>query len=401
MNIKKLFRYIAWFFICLAIVAIVLDFQISKLQFLKNPLSKPSFDTQTITIEFGDVLPNTFAKTDLAPSQQTIILKELAKIMNINHYKPNDFYEIRYLPHSKEWFSFSYYPANSSNFYSLRKSSSGAITATQETLQTRTVHKNISGTIESSLWEAMRAKGISPDVILEYADIFAWKIDFLTNTQKGDEFKIIYDEEILNKKNTVASIKIKVLQYKNAHQTISAIYFKSDDGKRAGYFDLEGNSVQTMFLSAPLQYRRISSYFSNARMHPILKYVRAHLGIDYAAPEGTPVSAIANGVVSKVDFEKNGYGNYVVIKHTNGYETSYGHLSKFGAGIKRGVSIKQGQVIGYVGHTGLATGPHLDFRIRQHGKPLNFLSIKLPPQSKLSPQDKEPFQKTISSFQLN
>jgi murein DD-endopeptidase MepM/ murein hydrolase activator NlpD len=175
------------------------------------------------------------------------------------------------------------------------------------------------------------------------------------------------------------------------------VYFVSADGKRKGYFDIEGNSLRSMFLSAPLQYRRISSYFSRARMHPVLKYVRPHLGIDYAAPTGTPVSAVADGTVRAVA-RNSASGNYVIIRHAQGYETAYAHLSRFARGMRAGVHVKQGQVIGYVGSTGLATGPHLDFRIRKNGQALNFLTIARNPQTKLLPQDKKDFEALLEKY---
>jgi murein DD-endopeptidase MepM/ murein hydrolase activator NlpD len=397
MNVKKIFHYIAWIFLSLAVVATVLDFKISKLPFINKPDQQLTFDTETIAIQSGDVIATSLSRSSFPVSDYGMVLSELKKYMDINRVSPNDFYEIRYYPQSKSWFSFSYYPANSIEFYSVKKSSEGDLFSSVETLQTSIIESKKEGAIESSLWEGMRSKGVSPEVILEFADIFAWQIDFLTDTQKGDEFKIVYEETILNKKNTVHLAIIKAAQYKSANRIYDAVFFESADGKRKGYFDLDGKSLQSLFLKAPLQYRRISSYFTGARFHPVLKYVRPHSGIDYAAPEGTPVSTIADGTVINVARDE-AYGNFITVRHSNGYESSYGHLSKFASGLRKGLSVKQGQVIGYVGKTGIATGPHLDFRVRQNGRLINFLSIKQPPQATLTGEDKASFSETVSKF---
>ena len=155
--------------------------------------------------------------------------------------------------------------------------------------------------------------------------------------------------------------------------------------------------MRNAFLKAPLQFSRISSHFTTARKHPILKTVRPHLGIDYAAPSGTPVSSIGDGTVIFVG-KSGGFGNLVKIKHSNGYETWYGHLLRYGKGVKTGARVKQGQVIGYVGMTGLATGPHLDFRIKRDGNFFNFLNMKQPPVSVLSGDDKKAFLESIKDI---
>ena len=235
----------------------------------------------------------------------------------------------------------------------------------------------------------MSTSEIKPAIILAFADMFAWKIDFLTDCRHGDKYKIIYKITTLEKKDTVISSEIIAGQYITITSTNTAIQFVNSKGDD-GYFDENGKSVKSAFLKAPLQFKRISSYFTKKRFHPILKYYRAHEGIDYAAPIGTPVSAVGDGIVKKSQYS-GGYGNLVIIKHTNGYETYYGHLSKYGKGIKKGAKVKQGQVIGYVGSTGLSTGPHLDFRIKKNGTFFNYLTMKMPPTTTLTGKDKENF----------
>lgn len=236
---------------------------------------------------------------------------------------------------------------------------------------------SVEGEIKNILWTSMKEKNIPVDVILNFADIFAWEIDFLTEVRDGDKFKVIY--------NVKKNFRGKVIQRK----VLAGYYEGKETGKKImvyfedDYYNEKGEGARSMFLKAPLQYRRISSYFTYHRFHPILKYVRPHLGIDYAAPTGTPVSAVADGVVTFKGWN-GGYGNFVEIKHQMGYVTTYGHLSRFG-NIYVGKKVKQGDVIGYVGMTGIATGPHLDFRIKKDGQFINYLKMKRSSNKQLPP----------------
>ncbi len=348
-------------------------------------------EVETIVIQPGDVFGKTFEQTKLSKQESLRILAELKKYININKCKPNEFYEITYSTDTaieETWTNFKFFPEGQ-YFYSIDKSTDNVITSEKLELQTTSQTFEVSGTIESSLWESMSNSEIKPAIILNYADMFAWHIDFLTDCRPGDTYKLIYEVKTLEKKDTVLSSEIIAGQYITATSTNTAIRFTNSKGDE-GYFDENGKSVKSAFLKAPLQFKRISSYFTKKRFHPILKYYRAHEGIDYAAPIGTPVSAVGDGTVTKSQYS-GGYGNLVIIKHPNGYETYYGHLSKYGKGIKKGVRVKQGQVIGYVGSTGLSTGPHLDFRIKKNGSFFNYLTMKMPPTYTLTGKDKEDF----------
>jgi murein DD-endopeptidase MepM/ murein hydrolase activator NlpD len=236
---------------------------------------------------------------------------------------------------------------------------------------------NVEGEIKNILWTSMKEKNVPEDVILNFADIFAWEIDFLTEVRDGDKFKVIYNVK-KNLRGKIIQKKVLAGYYKGKETGKKIMVYFEDD-----YYNEKGEGARSMFLKAPLQYRRISSYFSYHRFHPILKYVRPHLGIDYAAPTGTPVSAVADGVVTFKGWNA-GYGNFVEIKHQMGYVTTYGHLSRFG-NIYVGKRVKQGDVIGYVGMTGIATGPHLDFRVKKNGQFINYLKIKRTSNKKLPP----------------
>ena len=232
-----------------------------------------------------------------------------------------------------------------------------------------------SGTIESSLWESMLKANANPILAIELSEIFAWTIDFF-GVQQGDRFKLIYEESYVDSQSIGINRIMGAWIYHN-NTDFWGIPFEQDSV--ISFFDEEGNSLRKAFLKAPLRFSRISSGFSNSRYHPVLKIRRPHHGVDYAAPTGTPVHTVGDGVITKVGYQKRGGGNYVKIKHNSVYSTTYMHLSKFGKDVRKGLYVKQGDVIGYVGATGLATGPHLDFRFYKNGSPVNPLKVKAPP----------------------
>jgi murein DD-endopeptidase MepM/ murein hydrolase activator NlpD len=257
--------------------------------------------------------------------------------------------------------------------------------------EVKKVIKYASATIETSLWDAMLTGGLHPSLVIGLSDIYAWSVDFF-GLQKGDSFKVVYEEISIDEKPLGIS-KIFGAQYTGSGTTISAIPFIQDD--KESFFDSEGNSMRKAFLKAPLQFSRVTSRFSGSRMHPVLRIRRPHYGVDYAAPVGTPVLAIGDGRVTQTSFE-NGSGRMVRIVHNSVYSTAYLHLSRFGTGIAPGVYVKQGDIIGYVGSSGLSTGPHLDFRFYMNGSPVDPLSVKAPPVEPVSEANKARFEKTKS-----
>jgi len=363
---------------------------------LSNNKSKQS--TEKVTIKQGDILTSTLSNTRLSSKDSLEIIKELKKLLNVNHCMPGDFYEILYDSKTGKWKDFRYYPPGVSYYLITKISNNNRIKIEKKKLATATKNRKAQGTIYSSLWAAMTSKNVPLKIIHSFADIFAWKIDFLTDTKQGDSFKIIYEVKEVNKKNTKLPLKIIAAQYKTSSKTYNAFYFKTKNSKNGNYYNENAKSLRSAFLKSPLQFRIISSYFTTSRFHPILKYSRPHLGIDYAAPKGTPVSSVGDGIIIKAQYDKGGFGNLVIIKHVNGYETYYGHLSKYGKDIKKGAKVVQGQTIGYVGSTGLATGPHLDFRIKHNGEFFNFLKMKRPFQTTLTKEDKKNFKEKIQSF---
>ena len=232
------------------------------------------------------------------------------------------------------------------------------------------------GVIESSLWNAFIDNGLSPALVSEYAKLYAWTIDFF-GVQKGDFFKVIYEEKFVEGRS-VGIGEVKALLFNHGGNDYYCLRYENDTLGGLGYFDEKGESMKKALLSAPLKYRRISSRFSHRRLHPIKRVYRPHHGVDYAAPTGTPVVATGDGTVTFAA-RAGGAGKMVKIKHNVGrILTKYLHLSKYGKGIRKGTKVKQGQVIGYVGNTGLSTGPHLDYRVYINGKAVDPLGIDIP-----------------------
>lgn len=230
-------------------------------------------------------------------------------------------------------------------------------------------------TIESSLWNDMKKAGASPLVILELSDIYGWTVDFF-GIRKGDRFRVLYDEKVCEGE-VFAIDTVRYAEFIHDGNVQPAIMFNQKDTGNI-YWNAEGESLRRAFLKAPLDYKRISSTFTMHRKHPVHGDVRPHTGVDYAAPEGTEVRSVGDGTVISAGWGGGG-GNTVKIRHNSIYTTGYLHLSKYGPGIKPGVRVRQGQVIGYVGRTGTATGPHLDYRVWKNGTPINPLTMEAPP----------------------
>jgi len=231
-----------------------------------------------------------------------------------------------------------------------------------------------SGTIETSLWDAMIGNGMNPELAVDLSEIFAWTVDFF-GLQKGDRFKIIYEEKFVGDKSVEIG-KIYGAEFISSGIPILAIPLIQDGEEN--FYDADGKSLRKAFLKAPLRFSRISSRYSSGRMHPILRIVRPHFGVDYAAPVGTPVHSVGDGKVTSVANEGQA-GRMVRIRHNSVYSTAYLHLSRYGKGIVPGAVVKQGQIVGYVGTSGLSTGPHLDFRFYKNGYPVDPLKVKAPP----------------------
>lgn len=256
-------------------------------------------------------------------------------------------------------------------------------------IETRTV----SGVVESSLFGAIAQAGENDELGVRLAGVFAYDIDFTRDLRQGDSFKAVVSKKYREGK-FVGYGELSAASFTNQGQTYYAYGYTDTKGNTA-YYDEKGRPLRKAFLKSPLPFTRISSGYSMSRMHPILKYRRPHQGIDYAAPTGTPISTVADGVIAQVG-SNNSQGRFVRVIHSNGYETIYNHMSKFAKVSKKGARVKQGQVIGYVGSTGYATGPHLDFRMRQNGKLINPLKLKTMPADPIAKKEMPNFLASIA-----
>ncbi len=255
-----------------------------------------------------------------------------------------------------------------------------SVDISRNSMPVRTERKCVEAKITSSLWGAIMSAKLPYALADEFEDIFQWTVDFF-GIQEGDSFAIIFDEKFVDS-TSVGIGRIYGARFTTGKKTIYAVPF-ADENNRLTYWDYEGTSMKKQMLQAPLKYTRISSKFTYKRLHPVYRVYRPHTGVDYAAPMGTPVHSVADGVVTKAGWGGGG-GNTIKIKHARGLETGYLHLKNFAKGIKVGARVSQGQTIGYVGSTGTSTGPHLDYRIWQNGKPIDPLKITQQPSEPLS-----------------
>ncbi|MCC5907726.1 MAG: peptidoglycan DD-metalloendopeptidase family protein [Balneolaceae bacterium] len=253
------------------------------------------------------------------------------------------------------------------------------ITVENGTIPVDTQIATVSGTIRSSLANAISSQGVSQRLVVELANIYAWTVDFY-GLRSGDQFRAVYENRYVNDEY-IGIGQIKAAEFEHRGNVLRAYFFHN--GEQGGYYDEEGNSMRRAMMRVPFEYNpRISSGFSHNRMHPILNQRRPHYGTDYAAPTGTPILAAGDGVVTEAQ-HRGGNGNIVQIRHNSVYRTAYLHMSRFASGIRPGVRVQQGQVIGYVGQTGLATGPHLCYRLYKNNTPINSVTYDFPPDEGL------------------
>jgi murein DD-endopeptidase MepM/ murein hydrolase activator NlpD len=252
------------------------------------------------------------------------------------------------------------------------------------------VEKGVSGIIRSSLSETIEELGISHELTNKFVDIFGWQVDF-QRLHEGDQFKLLY-EEIQVEGTPVGIEKINGIYFNHMGSELYAYPF--DQGNGLDYFDEEGKSLRKALLKYPIEFTRISSRYTMNRFHPVQKRWKAHLGTDFAAPTGTPIRSVGDGLVEEAQYKSNN-GNYVKVRHNATYTTQYLHMSRIASGVKAGTRVKQGQVIGYVGSTGLATGPHLCYRFWKNGVQVDALKVELPPSEPILKEKMEAFLRAI------
>ena len=324
---------------------------------------------------------------DRGVSTQAIdqIAKNSITVFDVRKMKAGNRYTVFYSKDTSRSPRYLAYENNDVDYYLYSLTDSLKVKAGKHTVISK--RQVISGVISSSLWNAMKENNITPMLAVELSDIYAWTIDFF-GIQKGDRFTVVYDENFVGGES-IGLGKIYSASFTQGGIPFYAFRFTQEDGD--SFFDEKGNSLRKAFLKAPLKFYRISSRFSNNRMHPILRIVRPHHGVDYAAPTGTPVLSIGEGVVLQKSYQAAGGGNFLKIRHNSVYTTTYMHLSKFAAGIRAGGRVRQGEVIGYVGATGLASGPHLDFRVYMGGTAVDPLKMKSEPAEPVKPDNMPKF----------
>ncbi|MFV0290072.1 MAG: M23 family metallopeptidase [Mangrovibacterium sp.] len=335
-------------------------------------------------------------KTEGVSYQTMVQLIENSKdIFDVRRMKVgNNFYFLRSQSDSTAHASYFVYEQDAINYIVFQLGDS--LITYQGAKKVEKIMKYSSGVITSSLWNALIDNGASAALAVELSDIYAWTIDFF-GIQQGDSYKIIYEESYVDS----ISVGVNAI-YATVFNHIGTPYygFQFEQDSTLSYYNEKGESLKKAFLKAPLNYKRVSSGFSNARKHPVLKIVRPHHGVDYAAATGTPVMTIGDGTVITKAFQRGGAGYYLKIKHNSTYTTTYMHLSKYAKGIAEGKRVKQGEVIGYVGATGIATGPHLDFRVQKNGTYINPLSMESPPVEPVAEKNLASFNSLKDSLML-
>ncbi len=368
--------------ILLVVVIIIAGAGIAYWMHLDYQRKHPPLLSQTYILEEGDTLSSSLAETALADIQVRAIIKAMDTVLDLRKCKVGETYEIITLKETGSFVKFIYYVSTTTR-YEISPDNQQNYLVNKITIPLTRKISTFQGLIKTNLYEAMTSSGELPELVLSFADIFSYEIDFLTDPRVDDKFSVVYEKYYANG-NFVKNGQILAARYINNGQEHLAIFFEEAPGHK-DYYSPNGKSLRKAFLRSPLNYRRISSFFSNRRWHPILKIFRPHLGIDYSAPTGTPVATIGDGTVLFAGWE-GGFGRFIKIRHPNGYISTYGHLSKYAKRIRSGARVSQGQVIGYVGSSGLSTGPHLDFRLKKGRKFINFLSLKLPEATSIQSQ---------------
>jgi murein DD-endopeptidase MepM/ murein hydrolase activator NlpD len=323
-----------------------------------------------LTFEEGDTLDSIFVAGGLTRPESAALNREFGKVIDLRRLRPGHIVRFHHAPDgaidSVEMKIIGW-----GELDAVRNAANG-FDVSQRQIQVQEVETTVAARIDSSLYEALRTAGEGPQLVQQLVDVFQWDIDFFA-LQRGDSFSLIVRKRF-GGGDLLGYGPIVAARFTHGGQTYEAYRQEMPDG-RAGYYARSGLPLRKQFLRAPLQFTRITSGFSKSRFHPILHAFRPHHGVDYGAPTGTPVMTTADGVVVEARY-KGGEGNFVRIRHSARIETSYLHLSRFAKGVRPGKKVVQGDVIGYVGATGLATGPHLDYRVSDNGTWLNPLQLK-------------------------
>jgi murein DD-endopeptidase MepM/ murein hydrolase activator NlpD len=351
----------------------------------------PDYQIISGTIEAGMYLGKLFQMFGIENTDLSNVLEKSKPVFDVRKVKRGNNYHAFLSKDSTEQLNYLVYEINRVDYVVFNFKDSTGVYKEQKPI--KTVKKEIGGIVNGALWFALRDIGANPLLANELSEVYAWSVDFFA-LQKGDKFKVLYEEKTVEGE-TIGAGNIEAAFFEHNGEKIYAIPFKQDSS--LSFYNTDGESLKKAFLKAPLKFSRISSGFSNARMHPILKIVRPHHGVDYGAPSGTPVYALGDGTVIHAAYT-GGAGHYVKIRHNSVYTTGYMHLRAYAKGIRAGKRVKQGELIGYVGSTGLSTGPHLDFRVWKNGRAVNPLKIDSPPVEPVKEEYLDAFNKIAEKY---
>jgi len=379
---QKKAEIIPWFILIGAafiVTVIILSYYFSTSSYLYALASEeaivnwPQWEVQEHLIQSGETFSNALQQMGVSDPELSSIIQAAEEVYDLRTIKPDRKIQVSF--NSQGGCRKVEYQIDENTFLIVNRTPDG-FRAEQTQLDYQIELARAEREIDTSLYMAGVEAGLEDKVIMELTDIFAWDVDFVYETQKGDKFDILYEKRSLQGQSASPG-KILAASYQSGEDIHWAVYYK-DPEEKVDYYDLDGNSLRRQFLKAPLQYKYISSGYSLSRFHPVWKIYTTHQAIDYASPCGTPVSAAGAGTVTFAGWKNNVYGYAVTIRHGSIYTTRYSHLSAFARGIRSGVSVSQGQVIGYVGTTGTSTGCHLDYAMRKYGALINPLTEEFP-----------------------
>lgn len=349
------------------------------------PIAHQELPWHTVEVQSGDTLSAIFDRLKISPQQLLAVVNADKQNNILTRLRPGQRLHFQLDAQQLQAIRFD---ISSEKTFMVERQETGFISQILEhPIEIRATHTH--GVIDSSLFLAGQQAGLSDNIIMELANIFGWDIDFALDIRQGDSFSLLYEEHYLDGEK-LRDGRILAAEFHNRGDRFQAVLFTDPDG-RGQYYSPDGKSMRKAFLRSPVDFRRISSTFQRERFHPVLGERRPHRGVDYAAATGTPIKAAGDGRVITRGV-KGGYGNTVIIQHGNNITTLYAHLSRFQKGVTNGSRVRQGQVIGYVGKTGLATGPHLHYEFRINGRHQNPLTVKLPDAEPIPSKYREAFQ---------
>jgi murein DD-endopeptidase MepM/ murein hydrolase activator NlpD len=356
------------------------------------PAKAPQAPIITLNVTPGDSLATLFSQHHLSARDLHDIMALGKPTARLQHLQPNDV--ITVTQRADGAVAMLKYAYDDEHLLAVRRTDDGGFTSRIAARPVKRTVRHAHGVITSSLFEAATGAGLSDNLTIQLIHIFGWDIDFVHDIRAGDQFTVLYQRLYHKKTRDGADGPILAASFTTQDKRYEAIRY-TDTGGHTDYYTPDGKSLRKAFLRAPVEYTRISSRFSLHRMHPILGYSRAHKGVDYAAPSGTPIKAAGDGRIA-LRGRNGGYGNCIIIQHGAKYTTVYGHMSRFKSGLHVGSYVRQGQIIGYVGMTGLATGPHLHFELRVHGVAKNPRTVKLPDAAPIAANYKADFERAAT-----